>query len=345
MRAMDDLADVSDFYRHFAEHEATGESATFEDWARGVADDPEVRALLEELPVGKRQPNLVFAAARWHGALTPSAYDGPGGLREVLREHWPQVLETVLARSTQTNEVGRCATLLPVLGGLEGPLALLEVGASAGLCLHPDRWSYRYVGEAGDVVHRLDPADGPSPVVLECVLQGAAPVPSALPEVVWRGGIDLNPLDLSTPDTARWLETLVWPEHDDRRARLAAACAEVADVPVDIVRGDLLEDLDQLVDRARGQAPDATLVLFHSAVIAYLDDEGRARWQQLAHDVVARVRAAGGRAHWVSNEGARVLPDVTATATCAGEGSDFCLGLDGSAVGWTHGHGRRLTWC
>ena len=63
------------------------------------------------------------------------------------------------------------------------------------------------------------------------------------------------------------------------------------------------------------------------------------------HDVVARVRAAGGRAHWVSNEGARVLPDVTATATCAGEGSDFCLGLDGSAVGWTHGHGRRLTWC
>ena len=58
-----------------------------------------------------------------------------------------------------------------------------------------------------------------------------------------------------------------------------------------------------------------------------------------------RVRAAGGRAHWVSNEGASVLPDVTATATCAGEGSDFCLGLDGSAVGWTHGHGRRLTWC
>mgnify|MGYP002652203315 CR=1 FL=1 len=115
--------------------------------------------------------------------------------------------------------------------------------------------------------------------------------------------------------------------------------------PVDITRGDLLADLDAVVDRARSQAPDATLVLFHSAVIAYLDDAGRRQWQQLAHDVVARVRAAGGRAHWVSNEGASVLPDVTATATCAGEGSDFCLGLDGSAVGWTHGHGRRLTVC
>lgn len=147
------------------------------------------------------------------------------------------------------------------------------------------------------------------------------------------------------PDTARWLETLVWPEHEDRRARLAAACRVVADAPVDITRGDLLADLDAVVDRARSQAPDATLVLFHSAVIAYLDDAGRRQWQQLAHDVVARVRAAGGRAHWVSNEGASVLPDVTATATCAGEGSDFCLGLDGSAVGWTHGHGRRLTVC
>lgn len=345
MRAMDDLADVVDFYRHFSQQEAKGESRTFELWAAGVADDPEVLALLEQLPSAKRQPNLVFAAARWHRAVTPSGYADPGALRETLLTRWPQVRETILARSTQTNEVARCATLLPVLGGLEGPLALLEVGASAGLCLHPDRWSYRYLDDAGAQVARVDPSSGPSPVVLDCTVRGPVVIPPSLPEVVWRGGIDLNPLDLSVPDTARWLETLVWPEHEDRRARLAAACRVVADAPVDITRGDLLADLDAVVDRARSQAPDATLVLFHSAVIAYLDDAGRRQWQQLAHDVVARVRAAGGRAHWVSNEGASVLPDVTATATCAGEGSDFCLGLDGSAVGWTHGHGRRLTVC
>ena len=41
----------------------------------------------------------------------------------------------------------------------------------------------------------------------------------------------------------------------------------------------------------------------------------------------------------------RVLPDGTATARCEGGESDVCLALDGSAVGWTHGHGRHLTWC
>jgi hypothetical protein len=36
---------------------------------------------------------------------------------------------------------------------------------------------------------------------------------------------------------------------------------------------------------------------------------------------------------------------VSASAACAQVGSDFCLALDGHAVGWTHGHGRHLSWC
>ena len=72
-------------------------------------------------------------------------------MRDTVLVRWSEVSATMRSRSTQTNEVGRCATLLPVLGGLEGPLALLEVGASAGLCLHPDRWSYRYLDDAGAI--------------------------------------------------------------------------------------------------------------------------------------------------------------------------------------------------
>jgi hypothetical protein len=341
---MDDLADVRDFYRDFADREAKGESLTFERWAAGVAQDPEVLALLSGLPVPKRQPNLVFAAARWHGAATPSDPDY-ADLRTVLLQDWPAVRETILERSTQTNEVGRCATLLPVLAGLEGPLALIEVGASAGLCLHPDRWSYRYLDESGAQISRLDPAAGASRVVLDCSVRGPAPLPTALPEVVHRGGVDLNPLDLSVGDTADWLQTLVWPEHEDRRARLAAACEVVADEPVDIIRGDLLTGLDEAVARAREAAPGATVVIFHSAVIAYLDEGGRDRWPGIVGAVVDRVRDDGGRAHWISNEGAGVLPGVSASAGCEQTGSDFCLALDGQALGWTHGHGRHLGWC
>lgn len=339
---MDELADTAGFYRHFAAHEAKGESPTFVAWAAGVAADPEVIGLLEELPPAKRQPNLVFAAARWHGAPAPSDY---GALRAVLLGDWPSVRDTVLARSTQTNEVGRCAALLPLLAGLPGPLALVEVGASAGLCLHPDRWSYRYRDTAGGELARVDPSTGVSPVVLECTVRGPAPLPATLPEVVHRGGLDLNPLDLSTDDNAAWLETLVWPEHEDRRARLAAACRVVGDDAVDLVRGDLLTGLDEVVDRALAAAPGATLVVLHSAVLAYLDEEGRGQWPHVVTAALERVRAAGVRAHWISNEGSAVLPAVTATATCAGAESDFCLGLDERAVAWAHGHGRHLTWC
>ena len=341
---MDDLEDVAGFYRHFAEREAKGESPTFERWAAGVAEDPEIRTLLEELPVAKRQPNLVFAAARWHGARTPADPDY-ASLRPVLLEDWPAVRETILTRSTQTNEVGRSATLLPVLAGLEGPLALVEVGASAGLCLHPDRWSYRYVDEEGSELARVDPSAGPSEVLLDCIVRGGAPLPRALPGVGHRGGGDRHPLDLSTGAPAAWLETRVWREHEDRRDRLAAACRVVADEPVDVVRGDLLTGLDEAIHHARAAAPEATLVVFHSAVIAYLDAEGRQRWPEAVTGALDRVRDEGGRAHWVSNEGGRVLPDVAATARCSPPASDFCLALDGQALGWAHGHGRSLTWC
>ena len=66
----------------------------------------------------------------------------------------------MLSRATQTNEAGRCATLLPSLAAISAaedkPLALIEVGASAGLALFPDRYGYEY--DDGTTVTRLSPA-------------------------------------------------------------------------------------------------------------------------------------------------------------------------------------------
>lgn len=272
MNPVEDLEDLTSAYRDFAVRQAAGESPCFEAWAYGVLADPEVLDLIATLPHAKRQPNLVFAAARWHGAVS-SSY---AGLRSTLVTRWPAVRATILSRSTQTNEVGRCATLLPLLAQLPQPLALLEVGASAGLCLYPDRYSYRYSDGTS-----IDPVDGPSPVVLSCELDGPVPVPAGLPAVVWRAGIDLNPLDVNDQDAMAWLENLVWPEHADRRHRLAAA-AVAATAP-----------------------PEATLVVFHSAVLAYLPQAQRQSWQALAPTLPG---------HWISNEGPRVLPGLGATA-------------------------------
>lgn len=313
---------IAERYRDFATY-ARGDSPTFEAWALGVADDPEVHAWLGGLPLAKQQPNLVFAAARWHGAPAPGEY---AGLREVLLDREEQVKQTIRTRATQTNEVGRLTSLTPVLGTIGGPLALVEVGTSAGLCLFPDRYDYDWAG-AGT----LTGSGGPT---LTAAATGPVPVPARHPDVAWRRGIDLAPLDVTDDDATAWLEVLVWPEQDERRQRLRAALDVARREPPHVVRGDLLDELPaQVVEAGRHGTP----VVFHSAVIAYLDDADRERF----HDLMTAL-VADGACRWISNEAPHVLPRVTGDLD-PGPGR-FVLALDGIAVAAAHGHGHSLEW-
>ena len=314
--------DVVEEYRDFATY-AAGDSPCFEDWARRVAEDEAVLEWLLTLPPLKRQPNLVFAAARWHGAPAPGPYDG---LRRVLLEREPEVRATVLTRATQTNEAGRLATLVPVLARIEGPLSLVEVGASAGLCLFPDRYDYDWPPVGG-----LRGSGGP---VLTAAATGPLPVPRSHPEVAWRGGVDLNPLDVSDDDAMDWLEGLVWPEQDERRHRLRAAIDVARREPPALVRGDLFDHLLPLVDEA---GRHGTPVVLHSAVIAYLEPCDRERFHDLMTGLVQQ-----GRCHWVSNEGPRVLPRVTGELEAPV--GRFVTALDGVPMALSHGHGHAVDW-
>jgi hypothetical protein len=321
---------IKEKYVEFAAY--ADDSPCYQAWAHGVAADAEVQQWLSTLPDAKQQPNLVFAAARWHGLEVPAPYDE---LRAALLSDDGAIRGTILERATQTNEAGRMATLLPAitLAAAGRPVALLEAGASAGLCLYPDRWGYRW-STAGGVR-----AAGPGSPTLSCAVTGPAPLPDVVPTVVRRGGIDLNPLDVTSDDHTSWLLTLVWPEHEDRRVQLATAIDIARADPPDLRRGDLLELLPDAVDEARRAiGPDGVVVVFHSAVIAYLEDDGRARFADLMHDLVG-----SGRCRWVSNESPEVLPGVTATGPRPPAGQ-FVLGLDGRSLGHTHGHGRSLHW-
>ncbi|QYJ03432.1 DUF2332 domain-containing protein [Nocardioides panacisoli] len=326
---MEVLGSVANLYRDFAQYAV--DSPCFVDWAEGVLEDPEVQDWITSLPEPKRQPNLVFAAARWHGVPAPGPY---AGLRSALLADDGTIRATIGLRATQTNEVGRLATLMPAFGRISGgrPLALLEVGASAGLCLYPDLWGYRW--QTGRGVRTF----GPDRPVLECDVTG--PVPLRFPpfEVHWRGGIDLHPLDVLDDDDVAWLTTLVWPEHEDRRRTLEQAIWMARTDPPHVRAGNLLTRLPRMLAEMREAAPEAVPVVFHSAVIAYLDDDDRARFARMMTDLVAE-----GRCHWISNEGRHVLPDVTASAP-APPGGQFVLGIDGQSVGHTHGHGRSLHW-
>jgi hypothetical protein len=140
----DDAAAVAEEYRAFARQDARGRSPAYESLAESVAGDAALVSFVSSLPHAKRQPNLLLAAARYLGAAPTLAQ-----LRDLVSGSRAELTEVILSHRTQTNEPARCATLLPALAQLPQPLALIEVGASAGLTLLVDHYSYDYAG------HRL----------------------------------------------------------------------------------------------------------------------------------------------------------------------------------------------
>jgi hypothetical protein len=199
--------------------------------------------------------------------------DVPGALRgeaDFLRRF-------VAEQGVQTNEVQRSWILLPLFlrvverTGMSS-LALVELGPSAGLNLVWDAYRYRYgAGEWG-------------PPSAELVLEGEerSPVPGRLlglgAEVVRRVGVDQSPIDVTTDEGARLLTSFVWADQHERIARLRAAIEAVRRDPPELRRGDLVE---LLPDVLAGAPPDSLVVVFQTAVLAYLEPDRRARLREL----------------------------------------------------------------
>jgi hypothetical protein len=318
----EELARLARGYRSFAEVEAAEASPLYARLALAVAEDEQILRFLAGMPVGKRQPNLLFAAVQYlHGTPVDVAT-----FRRRLAEDTDRVRTTMLERATQTNEPARCAALLPLLAAVPGPLALVEVGASAGLCLYPDRYGYDYDGA------HVGP---PSRVELTCHVTGEGPVPSGLPDVRARLGIDLNPLDVTDPDVRAWLRALIWPgpHAAERLARLEAAAEVAREDPPRILAGDLVERLPDVLALV---PPGCTPVVFSTALMVYVP---RARRQEFA-DLVGSLPV-----RWIAQEPPEAFPDVAAELPPGEEARGrFLLSMDGVPLAWTAPHGGRVDW-
>jgi hypothetical protein len=312
-------------YRRFAAEEARGSSPLYVTLADHVAESPALLKFLAGFPAEMQQPNLFLAAVR-HVAGTPA---GPAELEAAVARHGAEIARTMRSRTTQTNEPGRCASLLPLLAAIPGRLALLEVGASAGLCLLHDKYGYDYGRvrlEAPEETRDIAP-------MLRCEASENAPLPRSLPVVAWRAGLDLAPRSVRSDEDMAWLETLVWPEQEERRDRLRAAIAVARRVEPGVIRGDLRADLAALAGRAPA---DARLVVFHTAVLAYVA-------AQEDRDGFARTCREVG-ATWICNEFPQVFPWIAAKVHGPERKGMFLLSVDGEPVAWTMPHGQRLEW-
>jgi hypothetical protein len=192
-----------------------------------------------------------------------------------------EAIRQLLDRPVQTNEVGRCAALLPgflnVAKATGLPLRLLEVGASAGLNLRWDRYRYEADGFSWG-----DPA---SPVRLRFRLKGEMPEVAEV-AVAERCGCDRSPIDPLSEEGRLTLLSYLWPDQVNRVERVRAALDLAAEVPVEVDQAGAAEWIGRrLAEDREGVAT----VVFHSIVMLYLSEAERVEFTQ-------QLRAAGRRA-------------------------------------------------
>jgi len=299
------LEKASERFRYFAKKIYNDRSLLYMNLAQRVAEDPQVLGIAAATHDKAALPNLFFAAVHLlllngeghqlagfyptlHSDTRHHDYSSVyPHFRNFALEHEKEIREVMRTHTVQTNEVGRCALLIPAFELVADqtdhqPLNMIEIGSSAGLTLPWDKYHYRY-GES------LECGDPNSPVRIECSLRGdlQPPIPKELPRVAIRKGIDLSPIDLTDPDSVQWLRALVWPDNPRRATLLEHAVQLAKQNPPDIMTGNALELLPGLIKKVPEREP---LCIYHSFTLTFANKEQQERLHRLLTNA-AKVRA------------------------------------------------------
>jgi hypothetical protein len=340
-------------YRHFGEVDAAASSPLHERVAVALSKSDEALRAIQTAPARSRPPRVILAALHDLAlagraptlAAAYAAADGDAAASaaiDVLLRMTDSVVAVAMGRKTRADETGRCAVLYPAIAEAArragaNAAGLIDTGCSAGLSLSVDRVGITYSN--GQSL-----GDRSSPVQLSASIAGKRPIPvRAMPEVVARIGVDLDPVDVTDANDVRWLRACVPPDQPERAAMLDAELALAATMPPLLLPGDAV---DVLPDAFARVPADALPVVITTWTLSHFPLEHRLRF-------LSRLgEAAAGRAvAWVSAEGVGVAPAIpTLGDRRASSHSIIGLALLGQsalraeAVGRCWSKGRTLAW-
>ncbi len=278
-------------FLHFAKLECENSSPLYEFLSYQIAEDSTLQKIAAEVPKGQPIPNLLFASVQFLlmnqedelRSYYPSFTDNPLSFREAFvpfkqfvlknKEHLIELFQT---RLVQTNEVRRCAYLYPMFAEIykekQKPLALIEIGTSAGVLLGVDQYNYLYNDE-------ISVKNSPNALTIVSENKGE-PLSNSIhttPIVKTRIGADLNPINLKDEQELKWLLALIWPEHRERREMLIQAAEVVNRLDINFITGDAITKLEELCNSV---SEDEQIVVFHTHVANQIPLEGREKLMQ-----------------------------------------------------------------
>jgi hypothetical protein len=344
---------LAQVYRRFGDVDAAETSALYQRVAIALSESGAALRAIETAPVRKRHPtvmlaalhDLVLAGRAPSLAAAYAADDGDAAAAaavDTLLSMTDAVVSVAVRRRPRSNETGRSAVLYPAIAEAARrvgatAVGLVDVGCSAGLSLVVDRVGITYSN--GQSL-----GDSASSVQVTSSIVGGRPVPThPMPDVVARVGVDLDPVDVTDPDDARWLRACLAPDQRERVARLEAEIAVAAAAGPLLLHGDAVEVLPD----AFARVPAGALPVVTSTwTLSHLPLEHRLRFLHRLDDA-----AAGRTVAWVSVEGVGVAPTIPTLGDRRASGHSI-IGLavfagstlHAEAVGRCWSQGRLLAW-
>ncbi len=334
--------DLSQKFIDFAQKECEGSSELYKSLSLAIAEEKDLLDLATNSREGQPIPNLFLGAVHYlllkgnvHQLKEyyPSIVTNPRipndsflAFKNFCQRYVKEIIDILKSRLVQTNEVRRCSYLYPAFKHVfeitKRPLALIEIGTSAGLQLLWDQYSYSYgtsevFGNQNSKVHISSDIKGGSIPFLH----------GPPPPVASRIGIDLNVIDLSNDDDFLWLNSLIWPNHHERRSLFAKAANYVRESKLELIEGN---GVGLLKDLAKNIATEHTICIFHTHVANQMPIETR-------RTLVESVKEIGQKReifHIYNN-----IWDRDLHLDYYLNGKEYT-----KKIGETDGHGRWFTW-
>lgn len=223
------------------------------------------------------------------GAYPPHPYTPHAlwiAIGEALR-HQDSFLTERLRSAPQTNEVARSGAVLGAMLIIAErtrlPLAVYEIGASAGLNLSFDRYRYRL----GNNMYWGSPE---APLSIENQWRGSPLPPLDAPlSVVSRHGCDLRPINAGDADDRDRLLSYIWADQAARLQRTELALALTAREGLRIDRDDAAFWLERQFSEP--PQPGTTRVAMHTIMWPYMPKETQTRIEDLLDRLGAEATA------------------------------------------------------
>ncbi|MBY6038032.1 DUF2332 domain-containing protein [Fictibacillus nanhaiensis] len=336
------LDTLSQRFENFATFECAGSSQLYEFLSLKVAQDNDLLYLCTKARDGQPAPNLLFGSVH-HLLLSgkqhelsdyfPSLTKQPKKITDSFESfknfcemYQDEIILLLQTKLVQTNEVRRCGYLYPcfsyIYSRIHKPLALIEIGTSAGLQLFWDRYRYSYNtgklygNHLSDVLIKSEIKGMDEPYLL-----------TESPPVSHRFGLDLHINDVTDPEDAGWLNALIWPEHHERRELFQNAARYVNKEEVTFIEGDGVSLFPQIIDQI---SKDSMICVFHTHVANQIPED-------IKHQLQENIKKIGQTrdiAHIYNN-----IWDKELHIDSFMEGAEQT-----QIVGETDGHGRWFQW-